>query len=277
MKRIAVYGKGGIGKSTIVSNLAAVFGSLGKRVLVIGCDPKADSTRNLVGRRIATVLDVFQIKGKHNIHLDDILFRGYQGIFCIESGGPEPGIGCAGRGIIATMEILHHLRLFEQLAPEIILFDVLGDVVCGGFAMPLQKRWVEQVFIVTTSDPMALYAANNICKGMARYAARGSVSLGGFIHNGRSVCDSVETVERFAQNLGSRVIGHIPMSSLISKAEMQRKTVIEYDHDCQLARQFHALAETLCTADGKHHILTPYHDEEFDEFISTLPCVEKPC
>jgi nitrogenase iron protein NifH len=270
MKRIAIYGKGGIGKSTIVSNLAAVLATQGKRVLAIGCDPKADSTRNLVGKRIATVLDVFQAKGKHAIALEDILVRGYQGTYCIESGGPEPGIGCAGRGITTTMDILRHLRVFEELAPDIVLFDVLGDVVCGGFAMPLQKQWVEQVFIVTTADPMALYAANNICKGMARYTEKNGITLGGFIHNGRSVCDNVKTVERFADKLGGRVIGHIPMSLQISRAEMQRKTVIEYDADCQVSRQFQALAQELYTGNGGHHTLRPYDDAEFDAFISAL-------
>jgi nitrogenase iron protein NifH len=173
------------------------------------------------------------------------------------------------------MEILRDLRLFDHLAPDIILFDVLGDVVCGGFAMPVQKQWVEQVFIVTTSDPMSLYAANNICKGIARYAARGNVTLGGLIHNGRSVCDNADTVERFARKLGSRVIGYIPMSPLISRAEMQRQTVIEYDHDSRLARQFQDLAGALYAANGTQRPLTPYDDAAFDAFISTLPCVEE--
>src|SRR5664280_1424635 len=166
-KKIAIYGKGGIGKSTIVSNIAAAH-SEDKNVLVIGCDPKADTTRTLVGERIPTILDILKIK--KDASTEDILFAGYGDVRCAESGGPEPGVGCAGRGVIVAMNLLERLGVFSEDL-DLIIYDVLGDVVCGGFAVPLCENFADEVYIVTSGEYMALYAANNICKGCLLYTS----------------------------------------------------------------------------------------------------------
>ncbi|AXI25236.1 nitrogenase iron protein [Methanofervidicoccus sp. A16] len=268
MKKICVYGKGGIGKSTTVSNVAVALAESGKKVMVIGCDPKGDSTRNIVGKKIPTVLDILRKKGE-DIQLEDVVFKGFQGIYCVESGGPEPGIGCAGRGIIKAIEILDKLKVFETLEPDIVIYDVLGDVVCGGFAMPLQKHLADEVYIVTTCDPMALYAANNICKGIKRYAHRGNTRLGGIIYNGRSVVDNISIVSEFASRLGTEVVGYIPMSEIIVKSEIRKKTVIEYSPDHPLANIFRELGNRILN-NSRKVIPNPLSEEELDEISGKI-------
>ncbi|HID47445.1 MAG TPA: nitrogenase iron protein [Methanothermococcus okinawensis] len=263
MKKICVYGKGGIGKSTVVSNVAAALAESGQKVMVIGCDPKGDSTRNIVGKKIPTVLDVLRRKGE-DIQLEDIVFKGFQGIYCVESGGPEPGIGCAGRGIIKAIEILDKLKVFETLELDVLIYDILGDVVCGGFAMPLQRHLADEVYIVTTCDPMALYAANNICKGIKRYAYRGNTTLGGIIYNGRSVVDNISIVSEFASRLNTEVVGYIPMSEIIVKSEIRKKSVIEYAPDHPIANTFRELAKKILN-NSKRVIPNPLSEEELDE------------
>ena len=163
MLKIAIYGKGGIGKSTVTSNLAAAFAAMGKRVIQIGCDPKADSTINLLGGTpVEPVMNFMRRTDRDPESLEEISRQGFGGILCIETGGPTPGLGCAGRGIIATFQLLEDLRLFETWKPEVVLYDVLGDVVCGGFAAPIREGYAEKVLIVTSGEKMALYAANNI-------------------------------------------------------------------------------------------------------------------
>ena len=211
-KHIAIYGKGGIGKSTIVSNLAASY-SPDKKVLVIGCDPKADTTRTLVGQRIPTILDI--LKEKKSAQEEDVLFSGYGGVMCVESGGPEPGVGCAGRGVIVAMKLLENLEVLNQ-DPDVIIYDVLGDVVCGGFAVPLREDYADEVYIVTSGEYMALYAANNISKGIKKLKG----NLGGIICNCRGINREVEIVEEFARRIGTRVIGVIPRSELVQQSEI---------------------------------------------------------
>ena len=222
MKRICVYGKGGIGKSTAVSNLAAAMAQAGKRVAVVGCDPKADSTRSLMGRRIPT---------------------DSRGVRCIEAGGPEPGTGCAGRGIIVAMEEIRSRGLLDDR--DVVLYDVLGDVVCGGFSMPLREQVADEVYLVTTSDFMALYAANNICRGIRKYAHSGRIRLAGIIHNGRSSVDNDSLLRAFAAELGTTVAGKIPMSPLIGQAELERRTVVDCAPESGPAQAFRALASVL--------------------------------
>ncbi len=263
MRKFCVYGKGGIGKSTVVSNIAAALAENGDTIMVMGCDPKSDMTRNLIGKRIPTVLDVFRSKGPDKMEADDVVFRGFGGVYCIEAGGPEPGVGCAGRGVITAVDMLDRLGVFNDIEPDTVIYDVLGDVVCGGFAMPLRKGLADDVYIVTTCDPMAIYAANNICKGIKRFANRGTVSLGGIIYNGRSVVDEPSIVDGLAERLGTKVRGGVPMSLLVPRAELRRKTVIEYAPDSEIADTFRDLATKIC--ENKDRVMPdPLTDDELD-------------
>ena len=236
-KKIAIYGKGGIGKSTIVSNIAAAH-SEDKNVLVIGCDPKADTTRTLVGERIPTILDI--IKNKKDATTEDILFRGYGDVKCAESGGPEPGVGCAGRGVIVAMNLLERLGVFSEDL-DLIIYDVLGDVVCGGFAVPLRENFADEVYIVTSGEYMALYAANNICKGIKKLKG----SFGGIICNCRGIENELEIVQEFADTVKSRIIGVIPRNQIVQKSEIDAKTVLEKFPDSQQAELYRKLAKAI--------------------------------
>ena len=238
MKKICIYGKGGIGKSTTVTNVAAAMAERGLRVAVIGCDPKADTTRCLAGRRIPSVLQLQRMGSDA-----DFAIRGYKGILCIESGGPEPGTGCAGRGIVAALDEIRGRDLLTDM--DVVIYDVLGDVVCGGFSMPLREGIADSVYLVTTSDFMAIYAANNICKGIAKYARTGSVRLSGVIYNARSGRDDPRAAEEFARRVGTTITGSIPMSGLISQAALDRKTVVERYPDAPVSACFRTLAERM--------------------------------
>jgi len=265
MRKFCVYGKGGIGKSTVVSNISAALAEDDDRtVMVMGCDPKADTTRNLFGKRIPTVLDAFRDKGPENMRLDEIIFKGFNGVYCAESGGPEPGVGCAGRGVLTAADMLSRLGVFEKLKPDVVIYDVLGDVVCGGFAMPLRRGLADDVYIVTTCDPMAIYAANNICKGIKRFADRGQVFLGGIIYNGRSAVDEPSIVENFAERLGTKLVGRLPMSDLIPRAEIRRKTVIEYAPDSEVADRFRKLGLAVLENEDRA-VPEPLSDDELDK------------
>jgi len=237
LKKICVYGKGGIGKSTIVSNLAAAFAYQGLKTAVIGCDPKADSTRNLTGRRIPAVLDLMRREE------DSLYTLGYKEIICVEAGGPSPGTGCAGRGIVVALDRINETHMLDDR--DIVIYDVLGDVVCGGFSAPLRENVADEVYLVTTSDFMALYAANNICIGIEKYAKEGSVRLAGIIYNGRSCLDSCEMAEEFATEVGSQIIGKIPMSDKISMAELHKKTVVEMYPASDICRSFMKLSTAV--------------------------------
>ena len=196
MQKIAIYGKGGIGKSTITSNLSAAFATLGKKVIQIGCDPKADSTINLLGGEpLQPVMSYMREFDKEPDQLEQISRTGFGGVLCIETGGPTPGLGCAGRGIIATFGLLEDLQLFETFQPDIVLYDVLGDVVCGGFAAPIREGYAEDVLIVTSGEKMALYAANNIASAVDNFADRGYAKVRGIILNRRNIPQEIEKVE----------------------------------------------------------------------------------
>jgi len=257
-KHIAIYGKGGIGKSTIVSNLAAAY-SKNKSVLVIGCDPKADTTRTLVGRRIPTILDI--LKEKRNPAQEDVIFPGYGGVNCVESGGPKPGVGCAGRGIIVAMKLLENLEVFSQ-EPEIIIYDVLGDVVCGGFAVPLREDYADEVYIVTSGEYMALYAANNISQGIKKLKG----NLGGIVCNCRGINKEMEIVGEFASRIGSKVIGVIPRSELVQKSEIDAKTVVEKFPESEQAQKYVELSERI-SHNQEFTIPEPMDVDEFEEFF----------
>lgn len=245
MKKIAVYGKGGIGKSTTVSNLAVVLAEKGYKVMQIGCDPKADSTIQLRHRKeIPTVLEMFQQK-KQNLKLEDMVTVGYAGVVCVEAGGPTPGLGCAGRGIIATFQLLEDLRLFETYKPDVVLYDVLGDVVCGGFAAPIREGYAEKVVIVTSGEKMALYAANNISSAVRNFEDRSYARIFGLILNHRNVENETKKVQAFAEEKQIPIVGEIPRSDEIIRWEDQGKTVIEGDADSEISKRFFELAEKL--------------------------------
>ena len=244
MRKIAVYGKGGIGKSTTVSNISAALSMEGYRVMQIGCDPKADSTRNLTGGQgIKTVLDT--LREKKDILLEDLVYPGFNGVLCVEAGGPTPGIGCAGRGIIAAFEKLEELAAFETYRPDIVLYDVLGDVVCGGFAMPMREGYADEVVIVSSGEMMALYAAHNIARAVRNFAGRGYAVLGGIILNRRNIENERALVEQAAREIGTDIIGEIPRSPLVQEAEAQGKTVLEQFPSVELSGVYRSLAGRL--------------------------------
>lgn len=246
MLKLAVYGKGGIGKSTTTSNLAAAFAVLGKKVIQIGCDPKADSTMNLLnGEYVQPVMRYLQEHGEEPDSVEAISRKGFGGILCIETGGPTPGMGCAGRGIITTFHILEELELFENYQPDVVLYDVLGDVVCGGFAAPIREGYAEKVLIVTSGEKMALYAANNINEAVKNFESRGYASVKGIILNRRNVENEREIVEDFAKKRGLQIVADIPRSSEIHRYEQQGVTVVEGDRELLISRKYLELADNL--------------------------------
>ena len=246
MIKIAIYGKGGIGKSTVTSHLAAAFATLGKRVIQIGCDPKADSTINILGGQpLRPVMNYLREEDEDPETLEEISRVGFGGILCIETGGPTPGLGCAGRGIIATFQLLEDLRLFETWKPDVVLYDVLGDVVCGGFAAPIREGYAEQVLIVTSGEKMALYAANNIASAVENFEDRSYARIRGIILNHRNVVGEDEKVRDFADSRGLEIIGEIPRSDDITRYEDKGMTTIEGDPDLPVSRTFLELAQKL--------------------------------
>ncbi len=245
MYKLAVYGKGGIGKSTMTSNLAAAFSFLGKKVIQIGCDPKADSTMNLLGgEQIEPVMDMLRDE-RDPESIDEIAKTGYGGVVCIETGGPTPGLGCAGRGIIATFQILKDLKLIETVKPDVVLFDVLGDVVCGGFAAPIREGYADEVMIVTSGEKMALYAANNINTAVKNFEDRSYAKVRGILLNKRNVPDEDAKVKAFADERGISVVGVIPRSDDINRAEEQGMTVVQMNPELPISQKFIELAKTL--------------------------------
>ena len=246
MLKVAIYGKGGIGKSTVTSNLAAAFANMGKRVIQIGCDPKADSTINLLGGEpLRPVMNFMREEDEEPDELAQISKEGYGGILCIETGGPTPGLGCAGRGIIATFQLLEDMDLFAHYKPDVVLYDVLGDVVCGGFAAPIREGYAEKVLIVTSGEKMALYAANNISSAVRNFEDRSYARVFGIVLNHRNVENEMEKVQAFSEKIGVPIVGAVPRSDEIIRWEDQGKTVIEGNPDSEISKCFFDLAELL--------------------------------
>jgi len=244
MRQVAIYGKGGIGKSTTTQNLTAALGEMGKQIMIVGCDPKADSTRLILGGLAQqTVLDTLREEGD-DIELDEIMKTGFAGIRCVESGGPEPGVGCAGRGIITSINMLESLGAYT---PDLdyVFYDVLGDVVCGGFAMPIREGKAEEIYIVASGEMMAMYAANNISKGIRKFADTGGTRLGGIICNSRKVDNEFNMLKAFAEELGSQMIHFVPRDNVVQRAEINKKTVIEFDPKEAQADEYRALAKAI--------------------------------
>ncbi|MFW5851420.1 MAG: nitrogenase iron protein [Bacteroidota bacterium] len=246
MRKIAIYGKGGIGKSTTTQNTVAGLAEAGKRVMVVGCDPKADSTRLLLGGLAQkTVLDTLREEGE-DVELDDVMKAGYGNVDCVESGGPEPGVGCAGRGIITSINLLEQLGAYDaERNLDYVFYDVLGDVVCGGFAMPIRDGKAEEIYIVVSGEMMAMYAANNICKGIVKFAQSGGVRLGGLICNSRKVDNEAKMIEELASKLGTQMIHFVPRDNMVQRAEIHRKTVIEYNPEHEQADEYRQLSQKM--------------------------------
>jgi len=266
MRQIAIYGKGGIGKSTIASNLSMALQEKGLKVMQVGCDPKRDSTRCLSGGRlIPTVLETYrehlrQGRDEYAIALEDIVFKGPGGVYCVESGGPEPGIGCAGRGVLTAIQILRDLKAYGTYDLDVVIYDVLGDVVCGGFAQPIRQGYAEEIYLICSGAFMSLYAANNIAKGVQRLSRRGRTGLAGVICNS----SGDERFEKavladFAEKLGTSLVHFIPRSPIIQACEVESRTVLEHSPDSAEADGFRGLAEKVMNT-GSPIIPTPLEE-----------------
>lgn len=265
LRQVAIYGKGGIGKSTTTQNLTAGLAELGKQIMVVGCDPKADSTRLLLGGLAQkTVLDTIREQGEE-VELESILKTGFKGIRCVESGGPEPGVGCAGRGIITSISTLERLEAYTDDL-DYVFYDVLGDVVCGGFAMPIREGKAKEIYIVASGEMMALYAANNISKGIQKYALKGGVRLGGIICNSRNVDRELDLLRAFSKELGTQLIHFVPRNNVVQRAEIRRKTVIEYEPNSSQAEEYRQLAKRIDEND-MFVIPKPMTQERLEEIL----------
>ena len=259
-RNIAIYGKGGIGKSTTTSNISAALAESGLKVIQIGCDPKSDSTNNLRGgKSIPTVLDA--IRSGKKVEIEDIVYEGFGGVLCIEAGGPEPGVGCAGRGIIAAIELLRQKKVFETYSPDVVLYDVLGDVVCGGFSVPIREGVAEQVYTVTSADFMAVYAANNLFKGIKKYSNSGGALFSGIIANSVGLPVHRDIIDDFAAKTGTTIAEYVPRSLTITKSELRGQTAVEYDSESEQADVYRHLAKEIYNNEKKY-VPAPLDSEE---------------
>lgn len=251
MRKLAFYGKGGIGKSTTVSNIAMALAEMGLKVMQIGCDPKADSTSALRhGEKLTTVLDLVREK-RDDFTLEDMVRVGSGGVLCVEAGGPTPGLGCAGRGIIAALEKLEEKGAYAVYQPDVVLYDVLGDVVCGGFTMPMRSGYADEVYILTSGENMAIYAAANIAAAVERFRGRGYARMGGFILNRRNVKNEAEKVQELAEEFHSEIVHSLPRCELVPEAEELHKTVLELWPDSEIAQEYRALARKIMEKMGE--------------------------
>jgi nitrogenase iron protein NifH len=274
LRQIAIYGKGGIGKSTTTQNTVAGLASLGKKILIIGCDPKADSTRLILHAKAQdTVMDkVRELGTVEDLELEDVMRTGYAGINCVESGGPEPGVGCAGRGVITAINFLEEEGAYTPDL-DFVFYDVLGDVVCGGFAMPIRENKAQEIYIVVSGEMMAMYAANNICKGIVKYAASGSVRLAGLICNSRNTDKESELIEALAAKLGTQMIHFVPRDNQVQRAELRRMTVIEYSPEHKQAEEYRELARKI-SENEMFVIPTPLTMDELEGLLMEFGIME---
>jgi nitrogenase iron protein NifH len=266
MRQIAIYGKGGIGKSTIAGNLSMALKEKGIAVMQVGCDPKRDSTRSLTGGRlIPTVLETYREQMRQGrdasaIALEDIVFQGPGGVYCVESGGPEPGVGCAGRGVLTAIQILRDLKAYETYSLDVVVYDVLGDVVCGGFAQPIRQGYAREIYLICSGAFMSIYAANNIAKGVRRLARRGQTGLSGLLCNSSGQEDFEKKVlSDFAERLGTSLVHFVPRSQAIQACELESRTVLELSPDSEEAEGFRQLAEKVMSG-GSPVIPTPLEE-----------------
>jgi len=275
MRQIAIYGKGGIGKSTTTQNLVAGLAEAGKKVMIVGCDPKADSTRLMLHAKAqVTVMDLArEMGGVEELELGDVLMTGFKGVRCTESGGPEPGVGCAGRGVITAINFLEENGAYTPVL-DFVFYDVLGDVVCGGFAMPMREKKAQEIYIVTSGEMMAMYAANNICKGIVKYAVSGGIRLGGLICNSRKVDREHELIAALAERLGTQMIHFVPRDNIVQRAELKRTTVIEHASDSAQANEYRELARKI--SENRNLVIpTPLTMDELEQLLVTYGFMEE--
>ena len=267
LRQIAFYGKGGIGKSTTSQNTLAALADLNQKILIVGCDPKADSTRLILHAKMQdTVLQLAAEAGSvEDLEVEDVVKIGYKGIRCTEAGGPEPGVGCAGRGVITAINFLEENGAYDDV--DYVSYDVLGDVVCGGFAMPIRENKAQEIYIVMSGEMMALYAANNISRGILKYAGTGGVRLGGLICNERQTDRELELAEALAKRLNTQMIHFVPRDNVVQHAELRRMTVLQYNPECRQAEEYRQLAQKIHANGGKGTIPTPISMEELEDML----------
>jgi nitrogenase iron protein NifH len=274
MRQIAIYGKGGIGKSTTTQNTVAALAEAGNKVMIVGCDPKADSTRLILNKKMqTTVMDLARERGSvEDLEIEDVLQVGFKDVKCAESGGPEPGVGCAGRGVITAINFLEEEGAYTDDL-DFVFYDVLGDVVCGGFAMPIREGKAQEIYIVTSGEMMAMYAANNISRGILKYAQSGGVRLGGLICNSRNTDREDELIEALAKKLGTQMIHFIPRDNEVQRAELRRKTVIQYNPEHPQADEYRALAKKIMENEMMV-VPTPISMDELEELLMEFGIME---
>jgi len=275
LRQIAFYGKGGIGKSTTSQNTISALAEMGKKIMIVGCDPKADSTRLILHSKAqATIMELAAEKGSvEDLELDDVLKEGFLGVKCVESGGPEPGVGCAGRGVITAINFLEEEGAYEDEL-DFVSYDVLGDVVCGGFAMPIREGKAQEIYIVASGEMMAMYAANNISKGILKYANSGGVRLAGLICNERKTDREDELISELARRINTQRIHFVPRDNVVQHAELRRMTVIEYDSKCKQADEYRALANKI--NDNKmFNIPTPLTMDELEGLLMEFGIIQE--
>jgi nitrogenase iron protein NifH len=275
LRQCAIYGKGGIGKSTTTQNLVAGLAEMGKKVMIVGCDPKADSTRLILHSKAQnTIMEMAAEAGTvEDLELEDVLKVGYGDIKCVESGGPEPGVGCAGRGVITAINFLEEEGAYDEDL-DFVFYDVLGDVVCGGFAMPIRENKAQEIYIVVSGEMMAMYAANNISKGIVKYANSGGVRLAGLICNSRNTDREDELIEALASKLSTTMVHFIPRDNAVQRAEIRRMTVIEYDPTARQADEYRALAKKV-DENRNLNIPTPITMDELEELLMEFGIMEE--
>jgi len=267
LRQIAFYGKGGIGKSTTSQNTLAALAEDGHRILIVGCDPKADSTRLILHAKAQdTILSLAAAAGSvEDLEIEEVMKVGFRDIRCVESGGPEPGVGCAGRGVITSINFLEENGAYEDI--DYVSYDVLGDVVCGGFAMPIRENKAQEIYIVMSGEMMAMYAGNNISKGILKYANSGGVRLGGLVCNERQTDKELELAEALAAKLGTKLIYFVPRDNIVQHAELRRMTVIEYAPDSAQAQHYRNLAKKVHANQGQGIIPTPITMDELEDML----------
>ena len=276
LRQIAFYGKGGIGKSTTSQNTLAALAEMGHKILIVGCDPKADSTRLILHAKAQdTVLSLAAEAGSvEDLEIEDVMKIGYRDIRCVESGGPEPGVGCAGRGVITSINFLEENGAYD--GADYVSYDVLGDVVCGGFAMPIRENKAQEIYIVMSGEMMAMYAANNISKGILKYANSGGVRLGGLVCNERQTDKELELAEALAKKLNTTLIHFIPRSNIVQHAELRRMTVLEYAPEHKQANEYRELARKIHANAGKGTIPTPITMDELEDMLMEHGIMDRP-